>query len=335
MSTNETSQRKADHLDLAFEAQVAQADPRFYYEPLSGNHPTETSSPYSFLGKTMHSRMWVSSMTGGHRKSGELNRLLATACGKYGMGMGLGSCRIILEDDEFLADFKMRSYCGPDVPLYANLGIAQIEEILRDNRIHVIQELIERTETDGLIVHLNPIQEWVQPEGDRIHRPIGESLEQLLGETQFPVIVKEVGQGMGPESLKKLISMKVAAIDFGAFGGTNFALLELLRQQNVDNAHPHKPLVGIGHTATEMVEFCNDLLLHTPKEEKPSFILSGGVRNYLDGYYLTSKLQAPSVYAHASAFLAAAQQGENHLHQFIESQLRGFAFANQFLTVRT
>ena len=124
----QTSDRKKDHIELAFESVVANQDSRFYYEPLFSGHPQGELEPVHFAGKQMKAPLWVSSMTGGTKEAGIINKNLARACGQFGLGMGLGSCRIILKDDEYLPDFQLRKEMG-DYPLYANLGVAQLEEL--------------------------------------------------------------------------------------------------------------------------------------------------------------------------------------------------------------
>src|SRR6478752_781080 len=96
---SDLSSRKQDHIELAFKADMANQGPddRFYYEPLLAGHPTDVPLKISFLGKTVNAPLWVSSMTGGTEKAHTINTRLATACAKYGLGMGLGSCRPLLE----------------------------------------------------------------------------------------------------------------------------------------------------------------------------------------------------------------------------------------------
>lgn len=333
MAQEQTSQRKTDHIDLALKSQLSLGDSRFMYEPMLGTHPELHLKDFGFLGKKMMAPIWASSMTGGAAHAKTININLAKACGKYGLGMGLGSCRIILNDNTYLEDFQMRKYIGDDFPFYANLGIAQIEKINRDMNYKEVLELIKKTETDGLIIHVNPFQEWLQPEGDAIHVSPIASIRTFIQAVDIPIIVKEVGQGMGPNSLKALLELPIAAIDFGAFGGTNFSLLELLRRDD-QKKEAYQGLANIGHTAEEMVEFCNQLLAEHHHFLEKEIIISGGVSNFLDGYYLTKKLNANSVYAHASVFLQYAAIGFDALDQFIETQVKGLALANQYLTIK-
>jgi isopentenyl-diphosphate delta-isomerase len=333
MSSDTTSSRKADHIDLAFLSQVSVTDPRFYYEPVLSAHPENYPNPVLFLEKEMDAPIWVSSMTGGTEHAKTINSNLAKACGKFKLGMGLGSCRIILDDNTYLEDFKVRKYCGNDVSLFANLGIAQIEEILISGRLEKIRELIDKTEANGLIIHINPLQEWMQPEGDKIHNSPLNSIREVLNKLDLNIIVKEVGQGMGPKSLKALMQLPLAAIDFGAHGGTNFAMLEMLRSDTL-RKEVYEPVAGIGHSAEEMINFVNQLLDDSQKYACENFIISGGVKNFMDGYYFVNKLKAKAIYGQASAFLKYAKEDYDKLSEFIELQLKGLAMAKAFLTVK-
>ncbi len=325
--------RKRDHIELAFRSQVVELDGRFSYEPLLSAHPLPGSWPeMEFLGKKFRVPLWVSSMTGGTDWARTINRNLARACGEFGFGMGLGSCRSLLEGDETLPDFDVRDLMSDDVPLFANLGIAQLEKLIAEGRLAEVVRLVERLRADGLIVHVNPLQEWLQPEGDRFSRPPLETIRQVLNGTGgLPIIVKEVGQGMGPESLKALFQLPLAAVDFAAGGGTNFAKLELLRSDPAKQDRD-APLANVGHGAGEMVRTANRIFEELgPKALCRQIIVSGGIQNYLDGYYLISSLQVPAVYGQASAFLRHARGEYEELRDFIAGQVRGLELARAYL----
>jgi isopentenyl-diphosphate delta-isomerase len=331
-----SSQRKKDHLELALRSRVSQEqiDQRFYYEPVLEAHPQGSFPVKRFLGKSIRTPIWVSSMTGGTQMAKTINHNLARVCRDFGMGMGLGSCRSILFGEEFLDDFNVRKIIGDDLPLFGNLGIAQIELLVSSGNLDLIRTLVDRLRLDGLIVHINPMQEWFQPEGDHIkERPLA-TIQRLLDVASYPVIVKEVGQGMGIESLKALLKLPLAAIDFGANGGTNFALLELLRSDDVW-MEELGALARVGHSAEEMVEMINFLKEELKSEQLcHEIIISGGITNFLDGYYLLEKCQLNSVYGQASAFLKYAMGNYDQLHKFVETQVKGLSMAQTFLRVK-
>lgn len=327
--------RKQDHIELAFKSQIGvnQIDSRFYYEPILAAHPKKDKTHFSFLGKQMSAPIWVSSMTGGTGLARTINYNLARACGEYGMGMGLGSCRQLLDSDEFLEDFSVRKLMG-NQPLFANLGIAQIEKILFKGEVHKIEILIKKLEADGLIIHVNPLQEWLQPEGDHISRAPIDTISELLQLTDLKVIVKEVGQGMGYESLKTLFQLPLEAVDFAASGGTNFALLELLRSDGIKQ-QTFQDLATVGHSADEMVGFTNQIVEELGEKMKcKQVIISGGVKNFLDGYYYINKIKIPAIYGQAAPFLKFAKENYESLQQYVEAQLRGLAVAKCFLKVK-
>ena len=146
------------------------------------------------------------------------------------------------------------------------------------------------------------------------------------------MIVKEVGQGIGPESLHKLLQLPLQAIEFAAFGGTNFARVELLRDENAEKAL-FEPLSFIGEDAYAMVEEINRITA----EEKPAcreLIISGGIKNFLDGYYLVKKSSMPAIYGMASTFLKYAQEDYDQLHIFVEGQVKGLEMAYAYLSVK-
>lgn len=266
--------------------------------------------------------------------AGIINRNLARASREFGLGMGLGSCRILLDDDTYFPDFDMRDIMGPEQPLWANLGINQLEDMLRDKQVDRIIELVEKLRADGLFIHVNPFQEWFQPEGDRLKKSPIESIQALLGQIKFPVIVKEVGQGMGYESLRQLLRLPLGGIEFAAFGGTNFAKVELLRTQSVEQ-EMFEPLTRIGHDALQMVNMVNHIVENEPENVRVrQLIISGGVRSYLDGYYLIHKSKIPAVYGQASSFLKYARDDYETLQQYIRYQVKGLQIAFAYLRVR-
>lgn len=332
--------RKLDHIKLTDKSQtgVSVLDKRFYYEPLLVSHDEESAylkkfRNLNFLGKKMNYPIWISSMTGGTGKARHINQNLAKVCAKYKLGMGLGSCRKLIESNEFFDDFYLRPIIGDDLPFWANIGIAQLEQSILSNEIYKIEELVTKLRACGLIVHINPLQEWFQPEGDRLQLPALTTIKKFLDLSKIPVIIKEVGQGFGPRSLEALMKLPIVAVDFASFGGTNFSKLEKLRNNN--DLSMHEGLTTVGHSALEMVNITNEIIDRLgDKVLCKSFIISGGIRTYLDGLYLTSLSKGDCVFAMAQAFLDVADQGFEQLDYFVGEFVKGLEFSSSILSVR-
>lgn len=323
--------RKKDHISLTNQAQHAphSIDDRFFYEPLRDWPTSERYMDDIFDGR-MKFPLWISSMTGGLDLGALINTNLAKGAQKHGLGMGLGSCRAILFSDDRLDDFLVRKHIGSQ-PLYANLGIAQIQQLYISKNIAAVHDLLQKTEADGLIVHINPLQEFAQPGGDAVVENSIDCIRWLLDSGGIDVIVKEVGQGMGPKSLSQLMALPIRAIDTASSGGTNFSLLELLRSDPIV-AESYNPLVHVGHSAEEMIDFINKIQDEKPVEILcPNTIISGGVKSFLDAFYLRSKLRSPSAYGQASSLLKYAMSSYEELDRFIELQIEGYNLAEKLL----
>jgi isopentenyl-diphosphate delta-isomerase len=327
--------RKKDHIDLAFKARTVldEIDRRFYYEPLMAKHPATGLTPFKFLGKTLHAPIWVSSMTGGTGQAGQINRNLARVCNEFGLGMGLGSCRPILDSDAHFAEFDMRDVIGNDLPFYANLGIAQLEPFVLNDDISPVDRLVQKLRADGIIIHVNPLQEWLQPEGDLFSQPPIDTIRTFLEMANYPVIVKEVGQGMGPESLQALLELPLEAIELAAFGGTNFAKVELLRSEEFKQQF-YGPISQVGHDAFEMTEMINDIVDGKTTVKCRQIIISGGINSFLDGYYLINRCKLPAVYGQASGFLKYASTSYDELKKFVEYQVEGLKLASAYFVTK-
>lgn len=331
-----TENRKADHIDLAFKSQLLKEslDGRFYYEPLLGIHPKDSDIlKTKFLGKELNFPLWISSMTGGAQKAHVINHNLSSLAAEFKIGFALGSIRPLIDDDKYFEDFNVRKIIGNDGLFFANIGIAQLEELVRENKLDKIHSLVDRLKADGLIIHINPIQEWLQPEGDRFQASPIETISLFLTNKKYPIIVKEVGQGMGPLSLKALLDLGVDVIELGAFGGTNFAKLESIRNESIHQFHSSNSLVTIGHTAEEMIHFLNHLLEVNPNYKKTEIIISGGISNALDGQYHRKLLKYNSLIGIASRILRFAENKDELFH-FLKSETQTLLMAEQFLNFK-
>lgn len=326
--SHELEERKGDHINLASSARTESTvvDDRFFYEPLFFTHPHESEIwSTDFLGHNLNYPVWISSMTGGTNHAKVINENLARLCGEFKLGMGLGSCRSLLSDESRLSEFAVKKLMGSS-PLFANIGIAQVEELIANNSLSLIHEMVKRVDADGLIIHINPLQELFQPEGDRFKVSPVVTLKRFLETCSYKVIVKEVGQGMGPKSLKALLELPIAGIELGAFGGTNFTKLEKMRGKEIAS---REGFIYVGHTALEMVSILNAL----PTRDK-EFIISGGISNMLDGYQLKSKLKANSLIGMASAFLGPAMESYETLKKFFLTQREVLLTAKSLLEVK-
>ena len=238
-----------------------------------------------------------------------------------------------MESNDRFDDFDIRKYIG-DRPLFANLGIAQVEQLISVNKTNKIIELVNSLQADGLIIHINPLQEFTQEEGDRLrHKPL-DTLKKLIQQVNLKIIVKEVGQGMGYESLKSLMQLPIAAVDFAAYGGTNFAKLEMFRNKKPSNKQ-YESFVKVGHSACEMVDFVNDIKEELGDNiECNEVIISGGIKSFLDGYYYTEKIGVPSIYGMASEFLKYARGEYEELEEFVSKHIDGLRMAKAFLRIK-
>lgn len=341
----ELAQRKTHHLKYALDSQVDSSlvNELFDYEPLLSGFPENNSfAPLKVAGKELKAPLWISSMTGGASSAGAINKKLAKVAGEFGLGFGLGSCRPLLDSDDYFDDFNLRGLIGPDGLFFANFGVAQVAQELQKDGANRLIEILKRLQVDGVFIHINPLQEWFQPEGDRWSQSPLEIIgrfSEMLGTTSLSLGVKEVGQGMGPRSLKALMGLPVEVIEFGAFGGTNFSVLEGLREpksteklNDFRSLNSNKDMCYVGHTALEMVRHVNQLLSDkSVNTEGKFFVISGGIRSCLQGLYLVENLKAPACYGMAKPFLEASQGSYEELVSFVSKELETYKMAQTFL----
>ena len=179
------SKRKTDHLRLAANAQLQKRDRNFSdydltYEPCLGIFPADNFNLKQTIGhKSIDHPLWISSMTGGSAESGKINKILAKIAHEWGLGMGLGSCRILMDNPKNIKDFQLRPILK-DRPLWANLGICQVDEFNRQNNWKKFQRILEDLDVDGLMIHINPTQEFLQKEGSTLKHSAIDILTSFL-----------------------------------------------------------------------------------------------------------------------------------------------------------
>lgn len=332
---SEIEKRKSDHIQLAFRHQVSSShlnNEGLFYEPLFGKHP---SQPYllncSFGHFSLGSPLWISSMTGGAEHAQKINQRLAKAAGHFRLGLALGSCRALLENpDKFFGDYDVKHLIGEGLPYFANFGVAQIQQEMEKDGLERMFALLRGLGVNGIVVHVNPLQEWFQMGGDFFCRAPLDTIKDFLEVAPLPVIVKEVGHGMGPRSLQALMELPLLAIEFGAFGGTNFSTLERERAEQKQR----DPLCFVGHSAEEMVEFVNVISASSSEFSCRRFIISGGVQNFLQAHQLISRCPHQAIVGMAVNFLRPAMLGESELFEYIEQFNRGLSMAREFIEVK-
>jgi isopentenyl-diphosphate delta-isomerase len=175
------------------------------------------------FGRTIRQPLLISSMTGGSASTARVNRRLAAAAEHHGIAMALGSLRAAVERPVLATTYDVRSI-APSVPLLANIGIEPVD-------VPRLTAVCRNLEVDGLIVHLNPLQEAIQPEGRPSFTGAVDQIRRLVEQTGLPVMAKEVGFGFAPADVELLIDAGVAAIDVAGAGGTNWALVEGTRDE--------------------------------------------------------------------------------------------------------
>jgi isopentenyl-diphosphate Delta-isomerase len=182
----------------------------------------------TLFGKTVKAPILISSMTGGVVQAEKINRNLASAAQLFGIAMGVGSQRPMLDTEISTASFDIRKY-APDILLFSNIGAVQLNYGVT---ISHLQHLVDSIDADALILHLNSMQEVFQPEGQLNFTNLLPKIEEVVKKMQVPVIVKEVGWGISGKLARQLEEIGVAAVDVAGAGGTSWSQIEKYRQDD-------------------------------------------------------------------------------------------------------
>ena len=226
------NQRKADHIRINLEEDVrfptlttGLEHYRFEHQALPEMDLDEVDASVTLFGRRLRAPILVSSMTGGTEQAQLINRHLAVAAQERRLAMGVGSQRAGIERSETASTFRVRDL-APDVLLLANLGAVQFNY---GYGVDECRRAVEMIGADALILHLNPLQEVLQPEGDFNWRGLLGHIEAVCRTAGVPVIVKEVGWGISAQAARRLIEAGVAAIDVAGAGGTSWSQVEMHR----------------------------------------------------------------------------------------------------------
>lgn len=230
MGDTALSRRKDDHLDIVLGRRTAPAtvaagweDIRFEHCALPELDLTQIDLSASLLGKTMRAPLLISSMTGGMPRAEAINRHLSEAAQDLGIAICVGSQRVSLQSRNSQGLTRALRRLAPDIPLLANIGAAQLREA---DGLELARRAVDALEADGLIVHLNPLQEAVQPEGDRDWRGVLAQIARAARSVGVPIVAKEVGSGLSASVACALVEAGVAMIDVAGAGGTSWAAVE-------------------------------------------------------------------------------------------------------------
>jgi isopentenyl-diphosphate delta-isomerase len=274
-----TPSRKAEHLRINIERDVDGKGVSAGFEAYVFAHralpeidlaSVDTST--CFFGRRLAAPLLISCMTGGAPEATRINRRLARVAAHHGLAMGLGSGRALLESPQTLESFDVRAD-APEILLFANLGAVQLN---KGYGVLECRRLVEMLKADALALHLNPLQEALQPEGDTCFRGLLARIAELCAAADFPIVVKEVGWGIGPDDVRALFEAGVAAVDVAGAGGTSWSEVERHRI-----AEPWRARVA-GAFAAWGIPTAQAIVDARSVAPEGTLIASGGIRTGLD-----------------------------------------------------
>jgi len=326
--TDPTNSRKVEHI------RVIEADPdtdrsRAYFDRLHLRHRalpqralSQIDPSVELLGKRLSFPLLISSMTGGdHELVARINRNLAVAAEATGVAMGVGSQRVMFTQPAARTSFDLRQY-APTALLMGNIGAVQL------NYGFAIEQCLAAVtclQADALYLHLNPLQEAVQPEGDTDFSGLDQRIAAVVQQLPVPVILKEVGAGMAPEDIELGLAAGVTCFDLAGCGGTSWSRIEHHRQ-------PESSDTDLGLRFQDWgIPTPLALKLARPYMGKAVFIASGGVRTGID--MVKSVILGGSLCGMAAPFLKPAMESPEQVVRVIERLRREFVTAMFLLGV--
>jgi isopentenyl-diphosphate delta-isomerase len=269
-----TASRKADHIRINLEEDVQSGIDnglgkfRFPHEALPEFDLADVDLGTVFFQRALRAPILISSMTGGTRQARSINRALALAARRTGAAMALGSLRSAIEDPDLADTFRVRDV-APEILLMANLGAVQLNH---GYTVDHCRRAVDLVQADALILHLNPLQEALQPEGEAVFAGLLQKIEAVCRTLPVPVVVKEVGWGISGPTARRLVSAGVAAIDVAGAGGTSWSQVEKHRHRNEHSARLASSFVDWGIPTAQALIDCRSALPRIP------LIASGGIR---------------------------------------------------------
>lgn len=308
-----TQSRKADHIRICLQDDIECREVttgleryRFVHHCLPNLNRDEIDLTTAFLGKTLGSPLLISSMTGGTEQAKQINHRLAEVAQHYNLAMGVGSQRVAVEKPELMPTFDVRAI-APDILLFANIGAVQFNY---GYGVEECRRLIDGLQANALILHLNPLQECIQPEGDVNFRGVLEKIEKLCRQLEVPVIAKEVGNGISGAMAQRFLEAGVAAIDVAGAGGTSWAKVESERAENPIQRQLGLTFADWGIPTADCLVQVRAIAPQVP------LIASGGIR---DGLEVAKAIAlGADLVGLARPFLQAACESEAALHERVE-----------------
>src|SRR5579872_7306212 len=274
-----TASRKADHIRINLEADVAGKgvgngfdDYRFIHRALPDVDLAEIETSTSIFGRALAAPLLISCMTGGTDEARRINRNLARAAQEAGLALGLGSGRVLFEHPDLLDSFAVRKL-APDVALFANLGAVQLN---RGYDADDCMRLVSQLDADALVLHLNALQEALQPGGDANFSGLLPKIAAVCSTLDVPVVVKEVGWGIAPDIVRALFDAGVSAVDVAGAGGTSWSEVE---RHRIDDPVRTRVAAAFGGWGIPTTAALIGARLAVPDG---TIIASGGVRNGTD-----------------------------------------------------
>jgi isopentenyl-diphosphate delta-isomerase len=270
------SQRKSDHLRICLEEETSfkglttgLENYRLVHQALPEMSLAEVDLSLTLLGKAMRAPLLISAMTGGTEAAAGLNRHLAQAAQSLGLAMSLGSQRAAIDDARLASTYQVRDV-APDILLLANLGAVQLNY---GYGLRECQRAVDMIQADGLILHLNPLQECLQDNGNTNFSGLLTKIEAICQKLPVPVIVKEVGWGISETLARQLVEVGVGAIDVAGAGGTSWSEVEKHRASTEKLRHVAESFAEWGIPTAQSIRMVRQ------GAPEVTLIASGGIRN--------------------------------------------------------